>query len=157
MFTTSSSPFNSLLGFAVLLQHPMWKLKNYFKRQPFFFPSGKAVQVFHIIVLTISCGKRGASDDRDWSMTEVPKERFPQRKMIAVGTPAARSTATSSWLQALSFRCPLWGDRVSSAASPSHPQLISCSPRRCRRGWWPGCRWGKWGCIQGRWGCTWSL
>lgn len=126
---------NSPLGICSFAPTPHVKIKkNYFKRQPFFFPSGKAVRVFHIIVLTISRGKGGPQIVKTGAEQRSPKERFPQRKTITIGTPVARRTATSSWLRVLSFRCPPRGDGVSSAASPSRPRLISCSPRHCRRG-----------------------
>lgn len=37
----------------------------------------------------------GVSDGKD--LTEVPKERFPQRKTVTIGTSVALSAATSSW------------------------------------------------------------
>lgn len=144
---------------------PFWKLKKLFQKAAFLFSFRQSSQVFHIVVLMISCGREGG--ELRWSRLE--RDRGPKGERIAVGTPVARSAATSSWLKrccpsvvhpwgdGVSSSVHPWGDGASSAASPSPPRLISCSPRRCRRGWWPGCRWVRWGCIRGRWGCTWSL
>lgn len=50
----------------------------------------------------------------------------------------------------------LCGER-GSPSTARVPASLSCSPHRCRRGWWPGCRWATWGYSRGRWGCRWSL
>lgn len=62
------------------------KIKKLFQKGSLlFFPSGKAVQVFHIIVLNF-WGGGGVKDEAEAAPSDDPKLEFSSQEMITVGT-----------------------------------------------------------------------